>query len=106
MGLRWLDSHSDEAAQGLDTIIVKIFKSLGDPGRIEILKLTNPTDKSFTELKQTLQIHPTTLSRNITALRKYGLLEKRKGRYIATPLGTRMLQVAREQVAGVLGVEY
>lgn len=99
IALKWLDENIDEAARGLELILAKMFKSLGDPGRIEILKLTNPDPKTFNELKRLLEVNPNTLSRGLKELQRNGLIEKRTDGYAATSIGTRMLNAAIEQVS-------
>ncbi len=96
MALKWLDDHSDEASKGVNALVAKIFKSVGNVDRLSILGMINPKPKSFNQLKKELHSHPTSLSRNLKTLQAYGLVMEHPMGYIATTLGSRMLKVATE----------
>ena len=63
--------------------IAELFRVLGDPTRIEILRLLSDDDEvACTSLEQILPISKSTISYHIKALKTAGLLTVRKdGRY-------------------------
>jgi DNA-binding transcriptional ArsR family regulator len=63
--------------------VAEVFRALGDPTRIEIIRLlSEEVEVACTTLEQVLPISKSTISYHIKALRTVGLLTVRKdGRY-------------------------
>ena len=84
--------------------VAELFRVLGDPTRIEILRLLVGGDEvACTTLEAILPISKSTISYHIKALKSVGLIRVRKdGRYYHYTLQRERLDAILPGVAGVL----
>jgi DNA-binding transcriptional ArsR family regulator len=84
--------------------VAAIFRVLGDPTRIEILRLLIGTEEvACTTLESVLPISKSTISYHVKALKSVGLIKVRKeGRYYHYTLQRDRLDAVLPGVAGVL----
>ena len=84
--------------------VAELFRVLGDPTRIEILRLLVGGDEvACTTLETILPISKSTISYHIKALKSIGLIRVRKeGRYYHYTLQRERLDAILPGVAGVL----
>jgi DNA-binding transcriptional ArsR family regulator len=82
-----------------------IFRVLGDPTRIEILRLLiGGEEVACTTLEEILPLSKSTISYHIKALKSVGLIKVRKdGRYYHYTLQRERLDAILPGAAGVLG---
>ena len=86
--------------------MAELFRVLGDPTRIEILRLLSEDDEvACTTLEQVLPISKSTISYHIKALRTVGLLTVRKdGRYYHYTLRRDRLDAILPRFFGFLAI--
>ena len=62
---------------------VKIFKALGDPNRIRILKMVLERELCMCEVREVLGLSNSTVSKHLTILRDAGLLlDAKEGKWV------------------------
>jgi ArsR family transcriptional regulator len=74
-----------------------LFKALGDPTRLEIVRLLRDRSRTPTELLECLSIAQPTLSHHLDILKRADLVEtRREGQFIRYSLNMSVLDMALE----------
>lgn len=79
------------------TIVNTVFKALGDPTRLEIVRLLRVKSRTPSELLDHLQVAQPTLSHHLDILKRADLVEtRREGQFIRYSLNMSVLDMALE----------
>ena len=74
-----------------------VFKALGDPSRMEILRLLREKDMSPSEILQHMDSSQPTLSHHLDVLKRANLVDcERKGQFIYYSLNMSVFEMAME----------
>ncbi len=87
---------------------VRIFKALGDPNRIRIMKMMLERELCLCEVREVLDLSNSTVSKHLTILRDAGLLlDSKEGKWVnfrindesADPLISSAIRLVRDSFA-------
>jgi ArsR family transcriptional regulator, arsenate/arsenite/antimonite-responsive transcriptional repressor len=63
--------------------ITKIFKAIGDPGRLRIVKMLEDKELCMCEIREVLQLSNATVSKHLSLLRDAGLVvDTKEGKWV------------------------
>ena len=85
----------------------ELFRTLGHPARIRVLELLSERDHAVHELLEHIQIEPSSLSHQLSVLRRAGLVDQRRDNgeviySVSVPEVTGLLVAARGILLGIL----
>ncbi|MGA9115180.1 MAG: metalloregulator ArsR/SmtB family transcription factor [Bacteroidota bacterium] len=84
---------------------IRVFRALGDPGRIRILKMLEVRELCLCELREVLRLSASTVSKHLSVLRDAGLVtDARDGKWVNFRLNAGSEdRFLRSQLAAVAG---
>jgi ArsR family transcriptional regulator len=83
---------------------LKVFRAVGDPNRLRILKMLGRRELCLCEVREMVQLSNSTVSRHLSVLREAGLiLDSRRGKWVYFRLNRQSIEPVVQSILALVG---